>query len=906
MAWITRRGVPVHVKPSCVTKLQLQTSFSLDTHEKSLREIRHLAGRKTYRPRRFSVSKDARVLLLRAIYGLNIALTAEEPHEAICKAISKLNVLLKADISEQEAEAEYESHSAETNGVQSTNESQQTTQFTDDQNQSVAWVEGVVDRERHDIDVSSTAMGSFLSRPVRIATRQWAINDSLREVINPWRLFLDDPAVAARTRNFAYIRGTLHIKAMINGNSFYYGRSMLSYNPIGLDDEVSKKRTPGNANIADNVSYSQRPHIFLDPTESIGGEMSLPFFWFRNWIPFSTVNKLGELTLSSINRLQHANGAIDPVTINIFAWMTEVELAAPTDVLESQASDEYGMGVISKPASALARIARKLANVPVVAPYATATALAAEGTGRLASLFGYCRPQNIAPIEKYRPTFLGNMANTEIAEALDKLSFDPKQELTIDPGVTGYKGGDDMSFQAFKDRESFVTKFTWSVAQPPDSLLFSCRVNPTMFKRDLTEIHTTPLSFMVQPFNSWRGAIRFRLQIVAAAYHKGRLRIVYDPLGGPAHTNFNTTYTRIVDISDSRDIEFDIGWNREKPYLDVAPYTADEPYSTNSVTPIARNEPTDNGVFYVYVLNQLVRPSDLDTGIPEINMFVKAADDFEVANPTDRHVNTLSYFESQGGDEEAGVTPQGGGDVQTESIGKTMDLPGNTLVHFGEAYATWRSLLKRYNYHSVVDSVDHTNLGRYTDTITRANFPEYRGFDPFGIRVLGNNRINYTKLTLLNYLAPAYAARRGGLRWKFDVAREGISDELETLTVQRSSLTTPATTSISPGDFIDQKIDFSPSLMNGAYVTPIRKNPTAEIEFPYYSANRFESNRLISGINRTLYGEPQMHDMSIDYDREQTLRNSFYVKRYCSTGEDFNLIWFINTPVTYQYALPVL
>jgi hypothetical protein len=793
--------------------------------------------------------------------------------------------------------------------VQPTDSLHQTVQFTDDIDQSVSWTQGKVDVERQDIDVTTTDLGDYLSRPVRIGSYDWRINTSLRETINPWELFLNDSAVAARTRNFSYFRGNMHVKAIINGNSFYYGRSLLSYNPMGSADEVSITRASGTNVLDDNAEFSQRPHVFLDPTESIGGEMALPFFWFRNWATLSNPGILGELTLSSMNRLRHANGGLDSVTITIFAWMTEVELAAPTDFLESQASDEYGMGVISKPATALARIARKLERVPTVRPYATATALAAEGTGRLASLFGYSRPQNVSPITKYRPTYLGNMANTEIAEALDKLSFDPKQELTIDPTVTGYAGGDDMSFQAFKDRESYFTHFDWKKTQDTDTLLFSCRVNPTMYAERNTEIHTTPTSFMAQPFKSWRGGLRFRLQIVASAFHKGRLRIVYDPKGGDVHDSFNTVYTRIVDISESRNIEFDIGWNRDKPYLDTQPYIFGEPYTTNAVTPIQINEKTDNGVFYVYVMNQLVVPSDEDINNPEVNVYIKACDDFEVANPTGKHINTLSYFpltprpESQGGDEMAGAMPQGGQDMQTESIGTIKSLPGNTLIHFGEAYATWRSLLKRYNLHSLVDSIPHSELGRYLDTNTFPNFPAYRGYDPNGTATDDRGPLNYTKLTLLNYLAPAYAARRGGLRWKFNVSQESQDDILHVLTVQRSDRIAAAANSIRAGTFIDQKIDFAPSLMNGAYVTPIAVNPTAEVEFPYYSANRFEANRAISGVNTTLHNEQQFHDVTVEFDREQNVRNTYYMSKYCSTGEDFNLIWFVNTPVTYRYSL---
>eukprot|EP00487_Bulimina_marginata_P008967 TRINITY_DN32_c0_g1_i7.p1 TRINITY_DN32_c0_g1~~TRINITY_DN32_c0_g1_i7.p1 ORF type:complete len:110 (+),score=0.74 TRINITY_DN32_c0_g1_i7:163-492(+) len=77
---------------------------------------------------------------------------------------------------------------------------------------------------------------------------------------------------------------------------------------------------------------TQRPHIMLDPTNSQGGEMVLPFFWNKNLldIPGEDWNLMGSLKISTLQGLKHALGATDTVTINVFAWAESVRFAIPT------------------------------------------------------------------------------------------------------------------------------------------------------------------------------------------------------------------------------------------------------------------------------------------------------------------------------------------------------------------------------------------------------------------------------------------------------------------------------------------------------------------------------------------------------------------------------------------------
>lgn len=118
-------------------------------------------------------------------------------------------------------------------------------------------------------------MQNFFSRPIKIAEQEWATSTTLGFDIDPWGLYFSNPRVINRLANFNLLRAKLHVKVVINGNGFQYGRAMVSYLPFDVFDSLSS-----NAALLreDLVQASQQPRIFLDPTTSQGGEMILPFF----------------------------------------------------------------------------------------------------------------------------------------------------------------------------------------------------------------------------------------------------------------------------------------------------------------------------------------------------------------------------------------------------------------------------------------------------------------------------------------------------------------------------------------------------------------------------------------------------------------------------------------------------
>lgn len=487
---------------------------------------------------------------------------------------------------------------------------------------------------------TSDTNDSFFMRPVKILSTQWKVATQLYLEFNPWRLFCEDPRIGNRLAHFRNLRMKLHVQAIINGNPFYYGKAIMCYTPLPDPDSVTSFSSGDTALL---VEMSQKPHVFLDPTRCEGGELELPFIWPKTALNIVNAEwrSMGVVQLRSFNSLQHANAVTDPVNITIFAYASDVELFTPTSRtpldLVPQGGDEYGR--ISMPAHLVTKVAGVMSKVPMIAPFARATEMVSTTIRDLALLFGYSRPrmvpEDLALVQHY-----GSQANVNAVDTSLSLALDAKKEITIDPRVTGCAPVDDMAFSNIAQRESYLDTFVWRETEPTETHLYSLDVTPALGRVDSQGLyHLTPMAFVALPFEFWKGSISVRMQIVASAYHRGRLRVVWDPDYVNTSSQYNVNYSMMLDITESSEVTFKIGWGQEVDYLrigNVLDIMDDRSPLSDQRTKI----PWVNGRLSVYVVNPLTSPG-ADTTYISINTFVSACDDFEVASPTDTSLKLL-------------------------------------------------------------------------------------------------------------------------------------------------------------------------------------------------------------------------------------------------------------------------
>jgi hypothetical protein len=69
--------------------------------------------------------------------------------------------------------------------------------------------------------------------------------------------------VINRLNNYQLLKSKLHVRFVINGNGFYYGRLMADYTMLPNVDDVTSTSTLVAANA---IPASQRMKVFIDPS----------------------------------------------------------------------------------------------------------------------------------------------------------------------------------------------------------------------------------------------------------------------------------------------------------------------------------------------------------------------------------------------------------------------------------------------------------------------------------------------------------------------------------------------------------------------------------------------------------------------------------------------------------------
>lgn len=825
---------------------------------------------------------------------------------------------------------------------------QQITAFADQDAGWVTEIHGQYDETMDRVESARSNLGEFLSRPIRQSVTTWTVGQPLFIRFNPWKEFLENPFVRDKIANYELFRCKMHCKMVISGTKFHYGRALASYNPLAGFDQVTVER---NFLQQDLVQASQKPHFFLNPTKNTGGELCMPFFWEKNYLSLTNADyeQMGEINVKSFGNLLHANGGNDPVTVTIYLWAEDVVLTMPTsrsNVLASQsgrkkntksnlgdknkrnsitANDEYGSGIISKPAAAIAKASGALSVLPSIRPYALATEMVASRIGEVAKIFGYSRPSVVTDIQLFKPNPTGNLANSDAADAVQKLTLDSKAELTLDTRTAGLDGVDQMGILDMAQRESYLTSFTWSPDEGPDTILWNSYVTPTLFAKLNSEIHPTPMAMLSSCFEAWTGSVRFRFQIVKSDFHKGRLLVRYDPQQNSPAVEYNTNYSRVVDIAEEDDFEIVVGWAQADAWLKCGTMTGNEKFDTLRLPSDLTGEA--NGLLEINVLNDLVCPGP-DSPI-SINVFVSMCEDAKFAAPSNAKLNTLHIFppvnpvlESQSGmlDGTENPTnamtdrPTGSNALQTIAE-QGVEADHTYSVFYGDPPTTLRELMKRYTYTRswIPGSAPEGRIS--IQTLFNKDAPYQSGWDPDGIdtsEVNGTTQLTVVNKDFASWWTPCFAGVRGARRKKYFFTFGGAAS---TPVVQRDAYRDTNNGSFSIGTYEiattspQQKQKWATLRIarqsgTGSATTNLGINNTIEVELPFYSPKRFlparfiraqqipsNTHRVVTTTSTPSETGPNIPKLDISY------------QQWDAVGEDFTLMFFTGCPILYNYVV---
>lgn len=761
-------------------------------------------------------------------------------------------------------------------------------------------------------------LASFLSRPTRIFTYAWDIGggDGYLLNIRPWKLYVDATRIKQKIQTFPLLRGNLCVKFVINASPFYYGALGAFYQPLWNQTVQSRNGSDNSYTPGYQVCTSQRKCVWLNPQEVTNAQFTLPFFHFKDFLSTTLADfeDMGQIDLVQFSPLLSANGvpAGSGVSVNAYAWLTDIDLAGATarDVLQGEYKSN---GQISGMASTIGNMASKMKNVPMVGQFASATETVANAVGSVASFFGFSNVPVIEDVKPMKSLAFHTLSSSEISEPIQKLSLQPKAETTVGM-YPGDVDEDMLLISNFVARESFVCGSTWETINPEESVLFTSYITPMMYEYGGTNPawYPTPMCYAAALFQYWRGDIIFRFKVIRSKYHRGRLQITWDRNGDFTHMpaiGDPSVFSVIMDLDESDEVEVRVPYTNEYPFIPLDELT------TNTIKFWSNGpSPTDilsnvNGCIQVRVLNPLTAP--LESSEATVLCFVRGAENLQFAGPRNIRSNTSL------------TTLQG--DIITLNGPSTDDAKVSMTV-FGERIYSFRELMHRQSrvasqvINKSLDAAGH--LQTWNCPFTR--LPRTYGYNNNAITeweaTSTDKGFNYVTDHVATRLAFCFIGYRGSTNYTFNTCRfDGTNVPNSSLSVCRitdnSSATYPTayTTSGVSNSYsqfmknINTNSTFKESGGGGMALTNQLTQAGLSVNLPYYTNQKFIPYDLRNFT--TADGQPKKARDYFNFQLKKYVNtaadNAIVVEIYFGTGPDFDLVYFLNCPPIFSLSSPV-
>jgi len=421
-------------------------------------------------------------------------------------------------------------------------------------------------------------------------------------------------------------------------------------------------------------------------------------------------------------------------------------------------------------------------------------------------------------------------------------------------------------------------------------------------------ISPTPMAWISDLFQYWRGDIIFRFRAVKTPFHKGRLRVTYDPQADLSSLSDATTvaYTQFWDLATGPELEIRVPYRQALHWLSTQKMSGGYNWSNNAVNNY-HIEGSTNGSISVRVLTQLqaaVTPASLP-----VQVFVRAAQNFEFAGPQEEFIPTdlLSTFAPQSTAVTMGNTVSG-------------PAPNQYLEYMGEAITSLRQLLRRMVRSYTETTTLTTASGVFAiATHTQSRFPVAAGYDPNGfdtaVSIAGgaNAPFNFVPRHPLTWVMAGYVGVRGSMNWNF--LYDGTAPGGR-ISANRNPQTSSAnqwgnTVYIASGGnrnamsrawAIDDLCGSA-----GSAVTSQHTQNSLSVKFPMYSQYKFQSASPLysSGMANPPVdndGAKQLVSTVVTTPVAKQTWAASILYSWAGIGTDFDLLWFLNAPAVYKYS----
>lgn len=501
-----------------------------------------------------------------------------------------------------------------------------------------------------------TPLSSFFERPAEITTITLSATDPITVPVatfKPWQLFMANPAVADKMKNFSFVRGEIEVEIIAVFPSGCYGAYQVSAIPDPLVNPTIEVK-----------NCRQYDHNLRIKCAS-GGVYKLKLPWFY-WYEYGSISNLEfagfwNLYVSCLAPIQSSvPGGVKSGYLRVFArllpgWDVVVPTAqmAPKPKhrhiarLEEATAHFPKSGPVSSVAVQVGAVAEKLAGIPMVGTAAGAVAQAATVVGSLASFFGYTRENQPRDSLSVFSRPLHEVARTDATDHAEAavLRGDGKRELPP-VGIGEPVPHDTLAFASLFERPTLIARATITTATAVGVPFLTIPVTPFYVSNipgsvaDSTAVFDLSLpGYIGLPFQYWRGDLRYHIEVIAATIHEGAIQVAWYPYQTSLGTNPTNVLNNVVfDLSDSPERVFEVGYARHIPYCTSALYPASIAIppvaSTNGTLALRLLTPlqTQDAGNTVVVLVWLSASPNLEFAVPRSEITVPESDGVVVAD----------------------------------------------------------------------------------------------------------------------------------------------------------------------------------------------------------------------------------------------------------------------------------
>lgn len=402
----------------------------------------------------------------------------------------------------------------------------------------------------------------------------------------------------------------------------------------------------------------------------------------------------------------------------------------------------------------------------------------------------------------------------------------------------------------------------------------------------------------------------FGFRFVCSQFHRGRVRITYDPLGdstlniSSSAASQTACFNEVVDLTKDTYVEVRVPYTQGLAWLDCsddAPFTF---WQVNGAASFKQVGGKTNGSLVVRVQNALTAPTAVSDTY--IIVSVRGADNLEFASPEDMSPR-FSVFQPQSA-LEYDTKPR------TEVVAGTRvgsTHPARFLCYMGEVVQSLRQIVHRESFSRIWITIATAGITSQWQIANR--MPRWPGFDPAGIdlsvglAVPGSYPYMYTALHPMSWIASAFVAYRGSVNWSMVPSSGAAANQV--MKIGRSNLPPGegVTTVLAAASAYNIKYNVSntgklyQANAAGVGVTHTTVNACLTVTSGFYSRYKFNStNAKLLGSAAPADDSAQNTIMFNSYGSNGTTPQINLLAAAASV--DWTPCFFLNVPTVYYYS----